>query len=535
MTTAVDETVEADDQTISDSATTNTLPDASVLEDKTPEWFRTPGVSVLCTMALGLIFLQMAFQPLWHTDLWDHINYGQRILETGHVSSTEPLLKLAEGMPMVNFPWLVQLAMAAMYNGFGLSSLQFASALIVASMMAIVCWRTTRKSGSVLAGLLAIAIFATINHYQFTVIRPQIVGLLFFTITVSWSMARQRHTRFTWICMPLMFAVWANCHGSFSVGLTLMALTGAGRLLDIWVRSRSLRLAILDSQFDKTVMLTQLCGAAVLLNPAGLSIYQEVLQISANPNIESIGEWFPMSIRTIQGQVAAGMTLWLLGAMHLSPRRIRFVELLPLVTMGLLACWSLRMINWWAPLMAVSISTHTAAAVRLAFKRRRRTEPYPSRGLWTVVNIGLCWIFFSFTHFGVQVVHGRVADPARLVSRQTPVQLIEYLNSKESWPKGLAFVPAEWAGFVMNAGPESIQPMVNLHVHVIPEMVWNDYLRLIHGPNDWDSLMDQYGVNLAIIDKEAQPRLLKNLSQSEDWNASYQDNQAVVFVRNTPI
>ncbi|MFN8706976.1 MAG: hypothetical protein ACK50J_09870 [Planctomyces sp.] len=50
------------------------LPDASVLEDKTPAWIRTPGISVAFTVVIGTIFVILANRPLHQTDLWDHLN-----------------------------------------------------------------------------------------------------------------------------------------------------------------------------------------------------------------------------------------------------------------------------------------------------------------------------------------------------------------------------------------------------------------------------------------------------------------------------
>jgi len=92
-------------------------------------------------------------------------------------------------------------------------------------------------------------------------------------------------------------------------------------------------------------------------------------------------------------------------------------------------------------------------------------------------------------------------------------------------------MPAEWAGFLTRFGPPGLKPMVNLHVHVIPELVWSDYVRLIDGPADWDGLLDRYGINLVIADKVRNERLVKVLRESEDYETKYEDVQAVVFVR----
>ena len=101
------------------------LPDASVLEDRTPEWIRMTPTSSLFVLLIGVVFALLASRPLWHTDLWDHLNYGQNILETRIISDTEPLMHLCRGVRMINIPWLAQVGMAAINNRFGLTGLQF--------------------------------------------------------------------------------------------------------------------------------------------------------------------------------------------------------------------------------------------------------------------------------------------------------------------------------------------------------------------------------------------------------------------------
>ena len=193
--------------------------------------------------------------------------------------------------------------------------------------------------------------------------------------------------------------------------------------------------------------------------------------------------------------------------------------------------WSGRMLNWWAPIAGMVIGTHLIASIRKSTAWLKNPQPGKRTGLWTVVNVGLVWILFAFTSFGVQMLHGRVP----LLSKETPLATVAFLESAENLPRGIAFVPAEWAGYVMNRGPKSIEPMVNLHVHLIPEQVWGDYIRLVNGPSDWNSLMDEYGINMAVVDKDRQAGLTKRIRESADWKALYEDRQAVVFVRSKEI
>ena len=56
-----------------------------------------------------------------------------------------------------------------------------------------------------------------------------------------------------------------------------------------------------------------------------------------------------------------------------------------------------------------------------------------------MVNLGLVWIFFAFTSFGVQVLHARVPDLQKLVSKETPLATVAFLNSAENLPRGISF------------------------------------------------------------------------------------------------
>ncbi len=511
------------------------LPDASVLEDRTPDWMRTSPTSALFITLIGVVFILMANRPLWHTDLWDHLNYGQNIIETRAVSDTEPLLNLCRGVRMINIPWLAQASMAALNNRVGLTGLQFAYGLTIALCIAVLAWRSVKLSHSTMGGIIAGAVFFKVNLDQLLVIRPQLFGVLFYCIVVAWMFGKNKHSRFTWFALPAMYMLWGNVHGSFSMGLMLMGLTGLGRFGDVLVISKSLRVALLDRKLHRTILLTQLCAAAVLLNPAGFAIYPEVFNVAGNPNIGSMFEWDALTLRSAQGQSAVAAALLAFMAIKLSPRRMHCGEMLAFVLTGLLAMWSGRMLNWWAPIAGVVIGTHLIAAMRKTNAWLKNPQQAKRTGLWTVVNMGLIWILFAFTPFGVQVVHGRVPAEQKIVSKETPLATVAYLNSAESLPRSIAFVPVEWAGYVMNRGPKSLEPMANLHVHVIPEQVWNDYIRIINGPSDWSSLLDRNGINLAVVDKDRQSALVKRIRESADWTPKYEDHQAVVFIRNKEI
>lgn len=193
--------------------------------------------------------------------------------------------------------------------------------------------------------------------------------------------------------------------------------------------------------------------------------------------------------------------------------------------------WSARMINWFAPVAAFVLAVHGTAAWRMWWRKIRGTQKSKRGGIWTIVNVGLCWIFFGFTSLGLQTMHGKQPDHRRALSRATPVTLSKYLENEASIPKGIAVAPAEWVGYLKNVCGDRFHPMVNLHVHVIPEEVWAAYLQIQDGPEHWKSLMDQYRINYVIAQKPRNSRLIKKITNSDHFVQDYEDAQSVVFRR----
>lgn len=512
------------------------LPDASVLEDKTPEWCRVPAVVTPFVIVLGILLITLfANRPLWPTDLWDHINYGQTILTERSIPDTEPLIPLATGVRMVNFAWLSQVGLAVIFESGGTAALQFLYGMLIVLSLGAVGYSATRRSSSAVFGLMACGVMLIMSWEQFRVVRPQLFGLLFYCILLAVLLRRSPIRKAIWLLMPAMFAVWANCHGSFAVGLLVMGLMTAGRFVSMLRSTRSPVAALRAPSVLQQLLLFQLCAAAVLLNPNGLEIYHAAATVGSHPNISSMFEWDPLTLRMRQGQLAAVCVVMLLGVLRVSPRRVRADEILVILATGCLALWSARMITWWAPVVGIAFGTHAAAAWRQYAGTHRRTEPWARTGLYTIINLGLCWVFFALTSLGVQAVHGSTPEDGKRLNEETPFELVNFLNTMEEFPTGVAFVRAEWAGYVMKFGPNAVKPMVNLHVHLMPEEVWRDYVRIQRGPTDTDGLLDRYGINLVIVDVEHNKSMVDFLRQTGDWESLYEDARGIVMRRIVPI
>lgn len=479
----------------------------------------------------GFVVGRFAAWPLWPTDLWDHVNYGRYILETGGIPATEPLLPAAEGARFVATAWLSQVTMAVLADSpwLGLAGLQFVYALLVAIAVSAVVATVFGRSQRYVPAIVAAAAFLAVNWEQLKIIRPQLLGVPCFALLLMVLSRSRRLSVRSLMAIGLMFFVWANCHGSFAVGLALIGLDIAGRAADLCHRAGSVRAAVHSRLLRQRLLLLGLCCLAGLLNPFGAEIYLEVLRVGRHPNIDSMFEWAPLSLSMRQGRATAVVTAFWLTSFLLTPARRRIRTLLPLLFFGVLAVWSSRMLNWYAPVVAVALGGQLAAITR-TWGRLPGPAADDRHPRWTVASGLLLLALFSQTNWGAARFHLRNVQPAEVLARYTPLQITRFLANSDL-PPGQALIPAEWAGFVMYSLEGRVQSYINLHVHVIPEPVWQEYLSLLRGPADLSARLAQRNINLVVVDRRRHGRLRRQLQKSGDFSQIYDDPQGTVFRR----
>ena len=510
-----------------------------MLEDKVPESLKASRTTAGFALALGLLFVFLSYRPLWHTDLWGHLAYGRLIVTTQSLPATEPMMPLAAGVPFVDTAWLSQVIGYWGVNRLGLTSLSFWYAASITAMATLLAWGGYRRCRSVSIVLAGLCLWLWGCWQHLNIVRPQLAGMLCFVCLLTLLTARQRRA-WHWIAVPVLFAAWANLHGSFLVGLLLLAGMAVGRGLDLAVRCGEGRAVWHDSHVRRYLLMLELAAAAVLLNPYGLGLYAEVFNIANNRNVSELTEWGPLQLRMAQGQATAVIAVLLVVLYPLSPRRVSAAEVLLLIGFGAAALWSSRMLVWWIPIAITFGMQHAGAILHLW---RPSSEPQPAaaaNGRWSLITVGILWICFAFTPFGGQLLHGNEGQlkPQRLHSRNTPLGVVEHLrklSDQDRLPRGQVFNTFEWGDYLLWAGPTNLKVFLASHVHLVPREVWNDYVAISDGASGWEENLDRYGVNLIALDAATHAALIGRLRELGGWKQSYSDNVGSVFVRRKPI
>lgn len=503
------------------------------MQSRLPNAIRLSASSMGLICFVSLVFaLEFANRPLWHTDLWDHVNYGRYILSSGTIPDSEPLLPTAASAPMTCTDWGAKITMAWLADSrfAGLAALQFCYGSLIAFALLFVGSGVLKRSRSFVFSIIACVAFLFVNWQQLLIIRPQIAGVACFTAVLLVTSTKLVRRRWVAILLPVLFAIWANLHGSFAMGLTLLGLTCLGRAADTYRHTCSISAAISAPAVRRLILLTILCACSALLNPNGIRIYTDVLTIGHNPNISTMYEWKPLSWQMKQGRAAGIVTAAVVAVLAFSRRRIRYTDIIPLCFFLALALWSSRMLNWYAPVSATVIGVYGAAAARQITHQPRIGSPPARSALWTSIAVVTVATSVAATNFGRHVLAGQTNSEDQCLSPGTPVRATRFLTSEDNRCRGPAFVPAEWSGYIMYH-TDTVQPFVNLHVHVLPVGLWNDYVRLLSGPPDWEEILERYEIRLAVTDRQRQGPLISLLRKSPEFSLLYEDPQAAIFCR----
>ncbi|MCA9055445.1 MAG: hypothetical protein KDA75_16505, partial [Planctomycetaceae bacterium] len=246
-------------------------PNVALLEDQLPDWLKLSKHLAIFSGVIGLIFFSLNRLAIRQTDIWGHLSYGRWIAAQGELPRTEPLLELSQGVPWVDVAWLSKLSLLWMFEHFGVPGLQMLHAVTITIAfvaLASLIYRKTGHLGWTLTGLLA---FGVIDYQQLLIQRPQDFGVAAFGLVLLWGLSC-RDRRFWWLALPLTFALWANVHGSFATGLVALGAVAVGRTIDVWRKTRSLRLTLRSGFVWRGVMMLELCATAALLNPGGIKV-----------------------------------------------------------------------------------------------------------------------------------------------------------------------------------------------------------------------------------------------------------------------
>ena len=209
--------------------------------------------------------------PILDFDVWWHLANGHDILSNLSIPRTENFSHTFSGFPWIDFEWLFQVIAALCERWGGLRAVTVFKSVLIASGLLITAWNIRLQDGSEELALLGFwSSFLLVRSRAHE--RPEIVTIFFLPLVLYLILKARESGRAKPLWgLPLLMAVWVNCHAGFILGLGAFFLAILGKFLREKAKGY-------DSGFMKSWGLCFLaCVLATGLNPYGFHIYRILL------------------------------------------------------------------------------------------------------------------------------------------------------------------------------------------------------------------------------------------------------------------
>jgi hypothetical protein len=468
--------------------------------------------AMLAIALVGRVFYQ-ARVFFVDPDLWWHIKVGQDILATHRWPTVDPYSFTAAGQPWIAYEWLgeVLLAWVAKTGGLlGLATLLFALSSIV--MLALYGYATL-KSGNSKAGFVVATVLCSLAFASFN-LRPQMFGYLFLILVlIILEKFRQGKNNALWF-LPPIFLLWVNTHGSFIIGIGVLAFTLVAGLWEFRVGSIEGRKWTAHQRVR--LELTLLLSLAILpLTPYGaqLAVYPFDMAFGQPINLANIQEWLPMPFDLGGGKLFLVVMIALLVAQMLTRMTMEVGDATLFLGGFAMACLHRRFL-----LLFVPFSAPLAASILARWLppyERKKDHFYLNAAIMAAAVAGMVWYF------------PKTSDLEKATAKLYPVQAVAYLRQHPV--RGPVFNSYGFGGYLVDKLPE--QPVFIDGRGDLYERggIFGEYIEVSDMKPGAFRILDQHHIEACLVErKEA---IATALAAMPGWELRYTDGLSALFVR----
>ncbi|MGD8495477.1 MAG: hypothetical protein PVF05_04750 [Gemmatimonadales bacterium] len=450
-----------------------------------------------------------------------HTRVGHVILETGGVPKADIFSHTKPGEPIVLHEWLSEVALATADTLAGLPGIAvLASLLFTIGVLGI--YRTADELGAPRPLALAAGVLGLFLEAVHLLPRPHLFTTAFAAVFLIVLVRFARSGR-AWALapLPLLMPVWANTHGGFLLGVTLLVAFLIGALLESPEFSTGRRAA------RPLAIVLVLCLVGTLLTPAGTRLWTYTTgHLGGDDFLLAVTQEF-QSVDFHQGYarlfliaLLAGPALWMTGRVRvtwLGAGLYLFFASSALYAARNVALFGLIVLPWTAMWATQALEGGGEAAKRVLARLRemdrgdRTLRPWA----WSVAWIGL-----------IAVALGPASDRYHFDRHRFPVEAVSHFDEIDT--SGPVFNQLRWGGYLLYERPD-VPVFIDGQTDFYGEALAREYIAALQGQPEWREVLDRYGVQWTLTGPR-QP-LVQLLELDPGWYREYADSTAVIYRR----
>jgi hypothetical protein len=244
-----------------------------------------------------------------------------------HFVRLEPFSFSVAGQPWISPEWLSEIPYWFGFKWFHFVGIFLVTWLGLSGNLVILYWRTLKKSGNAFISMSTAALALTLMAVNSG---PRTIILAYLALQAELAIleAFERGSRRALWCLPPLFCIWVNLHGSWLIGLGLFVLYFACGLPTVnkglfvqrarnWQDNRALLVAMTASI---AILFLNPYGWGLVYNPLDMMLHQSL-------NIANVQEWQPLNLSWSTGKFVLLSILLMLGANMLRKRDWKLYEL----------------------------------------------------------------------------------------------------------------------------------------------------------------------------------------------------------------
>jgi hypothetical protein len=461
-----------------------------------------------------------------------HYTYGEYIVRHGQLLRTNVFSHTFTDYTWANSYWFAQVIfyLAHRYLGHLVAGLLFAGVLSLAVVGYVRGVVRKTPPVSMLTAVAALVLFMELAGSA-VVGRPMYFSTLFLMALTAVlyrgdldqaGMVRRGIGKL--VAVPVLFAVWANMHADFVLGLGMFGVYVAERIVSAIRGGQHLRW-----QTAALVSAGMLSVAATLVTPYGLGLWQTLLKEAHPYQFSYISEWVPVSTANMYYFVIYCTTLGLvvsalIGARHKLPTWY-------VVALGVLCIAAVRSQYFLRVVVSIGIPAVIVFWSDPLLSLKRALSP-SSVGK---AKVGFL-LFLLLSTLGVGTIF---LQDARQCTNP------DYWTTKQRYPKaaldfasthsitGNVFNYYGWGGYMIWNYP-AYKTFVDGRMpswRQGDKSVFEDYMRVVKAPTQYLPSLAAYTVDWIVypVDSEFVTVLR---SPTSGWREVYSDDIAAIFVEN---
>lgn len=449
-----------------------------------------PSLAGVVGLAVALWGLLIGLAPLVDNSFLTHLATGRLILDQG-IPTADPYSFTAQGEPWVVQSWLASVlygVMDALAGGTGLRLLMGATTMTLGACV----WRLTRPATTLLPRV-AVAVVTMGVAMEFWAERPLLLGLLFLAVLV---LQANEEWDPRW-ALPMLW-IWANVHGSFPLGLVVVALLAMGRRLD--GQSPRVELRLLAWATAGTVL-----GA---IGPLGFRLLTFPVDLLAQQQtLHYVTEWRAPTFDTTGQRL---FVLQLVGAVVLLVRRPSYRVALPLAVFSAAAMLGLRNIPVASLVLVAGMATCAAGLGSIDGARRSRATAAGA------VAVGCLALMLTVSELGSENFN----------LRSYPEEAVAWLDARELLGTESRLVSRDYVGNYLEAlKGDDVRVFMDDRYDMFPSQVSGDYIDLVRGL-DPGTVLERYDAQIVLWDRDTPFGAW--LEEADGWGIVYRDDQWVI-------